>query len=45
MSPPTWLLPMSDPRRLASNAKALREYQRRERIAGPACRPKPEQKR
>jgi hypothetical protein len=40
---PTWLLPLTDPRRLASCAKALRDMRRREREAlafGFQCRPK-----
>jgi hypothetical protein len=38
---PVWLLPMNDPRRLASNAWYLKEARRREReavAAGLKCR-------
>jgi hypothetical protein len=41
---PTWLLPLTDPRRLAANAKALREQKLREFAAGDKCRPKVERK-
>ena len=37
---PTWLLPLTDPRRLESNARALREQRLRERVAGAKCRPR-----
>jgi hypothetical protein len=40
----TWLLALNDPRRLESNAKALREQKLREAVAGEKCRPKQEKR-
>ena len=41
----TWLLPFLDPRRLAANARALREQKLREVVAGEKCRPKVEKEK